>query len=80
MPRYEITGRATDVYSVETVQDALRRAGAARVKARNAFGWSNQPQVATFYADDSDKAARIADVAAGLLSEDSLPSLIPYAY
>lgn len=81
MRRYEITGTATDVFSLETVQGALRKVGAARVSARCAFGWSNQPRVATFAAPDDDAARDLCQRARDTLNHpSSLPSLHPTAY
>ncbi len=80
MPRYEITGSATDHFTLKQIQTALIDAGAVRVKARNAFGWANQPKVATFAAATSDEASRITDAARALLGPGSLPVLLPYRY
>ena len=67
MARYEITGCATDIYSLGEIQDALRQAGAVKVSARKAFGWSNQPHVATFAASSDDQAKRLCDAARKVL-------------
>lgn len=81
MPRFEITGRANDVFNLSDIQDALRKSGAINVRSRYAFGWSNQPHVATFSANDLRQARTICDNARALLvSDGDFPSLIPYAY
>lgn len=81
MPRYEITGTATDVFPLARIQEALRKAGASRVNARCAFGWSNQPRVATFAAADEGEAKRLCDAARATLNHpSSLPSLHPHSY
>lgn len=81
MQRFEITGTATDVFPLESVQTALRAVGASRVNARRAFGWSNQPPVATFAATDDASAKRICDAARERLNHpSSLPALIPHSY
>lgn len=79
--RYEITGTATDVFPVAAVQAALRTAGAKRVNARCAFGWRNQPRVATFAAADDDAARDVCERARETLNHpSSLPGLHPYPY
>lgn len=78
--RYEITGTATDLYSLETIQTALKKVGACRVRARCAFGWSNQPRVATFFAKDDATARKFADAARATVDGRSLPSFIPHSY
>lgn len=84
MARYEITGTATDIWSCEVVQQALRDAGAIAVSKRRAFGMANQPYVATFCAHDHDEACGVADKAReailGIETHCSLPGLIPYEY
>lgn len=81
MPRFEITGTSTDVFPLDKVQAALREVGAERVSARRAFGWSNQPHVATFAAPDDASARRICAAARERLNHPwSLPSLIPHSY
>ncbi len=80
MARYEITGCATDVFTLAEIQQALRDVGAERVNARYAFGWRNQPRVATFAADNLAMAKFIADNARNLLRPGSLPSLLPTEY
>lgn len=79
--RYEITGCATDVFNLDRVQAALRLVGASRVSARRAFGWGNQPRVATFAAADDHAARDICDRARETLNHpSSLPALLPHAY
>ncbi|MEO5867227.1 MAG: hypothetical protein ABIS14_12715 [Sphingomonas sp.] len=82
MHRYEITGTATDVFSLAAIQNALRTAGARRIGRRHAFGWSNQPPVATFAADSEAEAKRVCDAARALLPnpESGLPALLPFEY
>lgn len=80
MARYEITGCATDVFSLADIQTALRAVGAKRVNRRHAFGWSNQPHVATFAAAAETEARRLADAAREQLRPGSLPALLPYRY
>lgn len=81
MTRFEITGRANDVFPLADIQNALRKSGAINVRSRCAFGWSNQPHVATFSANDLRQARTICDDARALLAPDGgVPSLIPYAY
>ena len=79
--RYEITGCATDVFALTAIQGALRKVGAVRVSARCAFGWSNQPRVATFSAADDRAARDVCEQARATLNHpSSLPSLLPHAY
>ena len=78
--RYEITGCATDVFPLEDIQNALRSVGARNVRHRNAYGWWNQPSVATFRADSDAEAERIADAARATLRPGTLPVLLPYSY
>lgn len=81
MQRYEITGTATDVFPLAKVQAALRAVGAKRVNARCAYGWSNQPRVATFAAPDDASAKRLCEAARERLDHpSSLPALRPFAY
>lgn len=80
MPRFEITGTATDTFTLEQIQAAITAEGAERVNARNAFGWSNQPKVATFAAACEAEAKRICDKARERLGPGCWPSLHPYAY
>lgn len=67
MARFEITGTATDVFTLDQIQQALRQAGARKVRSRNAFGWRNQPHVATFEAAHSMQAEAFANDARALL-------------
>ena len=78
--RFEITGCATDVFSLADIQNALRESGAIRVSSRHAFGWRNQPQVATFAAVNENAAKIICDAARKRLRYGSLPALIPTQY
>ena len=55
--RFEVTGGNGRGAKVSEIQDALRAAGAMRVGSAYAYGWSNQPRVATFSAE-SEIAAR----------------------
>ena len=81
MARFEITGCATDVFACSDIQIALRKAGAKRVGKRHAFGWSNQPMVATFTAESEREARKIAECARDLLGRPgSLPALLPFEY
>ena len=80
MEMHEAIGCATDVFALVDIQEALRRAGAKNVRARRAFGWSNQPRVATYSAESESAARRIADRARETLRPGSLPALIPYRY
>lgn len=82
MARYEITGTATDVFSLAEITQAITTAGAKRVNQRHAFGWGNQPLVATFRAEDGQEAKRICDAARATMRPDlgSLPSLLPWKY
>lgn len=82
--RFEITGTATDIWPVDVVQAALTAAKATAVSKRRAFGWSNQPYVATFAALDQEEADAIAARARaaipGIESFGSLPGLYPRPY
>lgn len=80
MPRFEITGTATDVFTRHQIMTALRESGAPFVRSRRAFGWRNQPRVATFAASNEREAKAICDRARERLGPGSLPSLIPQAY
>lgn len=81
MTRFEITGRANDVFELADIQDALRKSGAINVRSRPAFGWPNQPHVATFSAETWRQARTICDNVRALLPRDGdFPSLIPYEY
>ncbi len=81
MARYEITGCATDVFSLAEIQEALRKAGAKNVRSRYAFGWSNQPHVATFSATNQSSADKICEAARKLfLRRGSLPALLAWEY
>lgn len=81
MKRFEITGTATDVFSLADIQSALRKSGAINVRARNAFGQSNQPKVATFSAETQNYADKIASDARELLPLDGfLPALLAWEY
>lgn len=80
MTRFEVTGTANDVFTLANIQKALKAAGASRVRSRNAFGWANQPQVATFAAESEAAAKKITDVARGLLGSGTLPALLAFEY
>lgn len=76
MHRYEITNSAASCAKIEDICKALKAAGATRVRTRHAFGFSNQPRVATFAAVDRDAAGKICDAA----EKEAGASLIPYQY
>lgn len=80
--RYEITGTATDIWTVEEVQTALRAVKAMAVSKRRAFGMANQPYVATFLAIDYEEARKVCSEARKLLprNDASLPGLFPSSY
>ena len=79
--RYEITGTITDSFTLTEITAALVSAGAKRINARNAFGWSNQPKVATFWAESEFAAKSIVDSADSFLAKTaSLPCIIAYHY
>lgn len=81
MRQYEITGCSTDHWTVEQIKDALSRSGAKDVGERCAFGWDNQPLVATFYAKSHTEADTLCDAARELLTDvpfPRLPSLIAW--
>ena len=80
MVRFEITGCATDVFTLAAIQSAIKAAGAKRVRARKAFGWRNQPAVATFAADNGRQAKSICEAARLHLGAGSLPALLPRQY
>lgn len=80
MPRYEITGTATDRFTIADIQEAIKSTGAQAVNRRHAFGMSNQPHVATFTAPDERTARDICDKARALLGPGDLPALLPYEY
>lgn len=80
--RFEITGCATDVFTLEQIQSAIRQAGGAKVSARKAFGMSNQPKVCTFAATNEALAQQIAKQARALFlpAEPRSLSLIAHSY
>jgi hypothetical protein len=82
--RFEITGTATDIWSTETIQDALRPTKAMAVSKRRANGMSNQPYVATFAAQDQVAADIIVAEARtripNIQAFGSLPVLIARPY
>lgn len=81
MPRYEIAGCATEVFKLSDIQTALRKSGARNVRSRCAYGWPNQPHVATFSAADDKDASRIADLARDKMNRPgSLPAFIAHPY
>lgn len=67
MNRYEVTGGNGRNASLPEIQSALRKAGAHNVRARNAYGWSNQPQVATFSAESGKDADKVCNAACEIL-------------
>jgi hypothetical protein len=82
-PRFEITGCATDVFTLEQISAAVKKAGAILVNARNAFGWSNQPKVCTFEAPNRKEANHICDEARETLKSvraGDFPSIIAHMY
>ena len=80
MPRFEVTGTATDVYTLSEIMEALKTVGARNINRRNAFGWRNQPHVATFEADDEQEADFLCTKAREALGPGSLPALLPHIY
>lgn len=78
--RYEITGTATDKWTLLEIQDAIKMAGATDVSARRAFGWNNQPHVATFSAASDGDAMAICEKAREYIGPGTIPILIPYPY
>jgi hypothetical protein len=79
--RYEITGCATNVFTLEQIQSAVRQAGGAKVRSRRAFGWGNQPHVCTFAASNDALARQIASAARRFLPDEPRSlSLIEHAY
>lgn len=84
MPRYEITNSRAGGLPLVQMSAALALAGAADVRTRRAFGWSNQPKVCTFAAPDDRAARKICEVAGADLfasgDSDHADSLIPYVY
>ena len=62
--RFEVTCSNASNYKLADIQAALSASGALRVNARNAYGWRNQPKVATFAAVSEDAAKTICDAAA----------------
>ena len=81
MSRYEVTGGNGRNASLPEIQSALRKAGAHNVRARNAYGWSNQPKVATFNAvSDADATALCNDACRILWPDDNsiMANLIAY--
>ena len=79
--RYEIRGLIADSFSLAEISAALAKAGAKRINARRAFGWPNQPRVATFWAESDAAADRMADLADSQLAKRaSLPCIIAYRY
>lgn len=81
MPRYEITGTATDVFTLEQIQGALSKVLARKINRRRAFGWSNQPHVATFEAANQQEADTVARQARKELPDpNSFPALLAWEY
>lgn len=82
--RFEITNHAASFIPLDVIKAELRKAGATRVNARRAFGWSNQPRVATFSAIDHDTARRICTAAGSALfnagQSNFRAPLVPYMY
>lgn len=79
--RYEITGGICDSFTLADISAALSKAGALRINARCAFGWSNQPRVATFWSESEAAADIIADSADSYLAKrGSLPCIIARLY
>ena len=76
MERFEITNSSARSGEVADIVAALKKVKALRVNTRRAFGWSNQPHVATFAAPDIETAKRICESAELHCSV----SLIPYQY
>jgi peptidoglycan hydrolase-like protein with peptidoglycan-binding domain len=83
MTRYEVTGGNGRGASLPEIQSALRKAGAYNVRARNAYGWSNQPQVATFSAKSDNDADKVCNAACEILwphDPSIMASLIAFRY
>ena len=76
MERFEITNSAAQSGDVADIVAALKKVKALRVRTRKAFGYSNQPHVATFAAPDLDTAKRICEKA----EFHACRRLIPYQY
>jgi len=83
MKRFEVTGCAADYWPLPAMQEALKKAGARDVRSRHAFGWSNQPRVATFAADCEADARIVCDRARSIISREPFPAapwIIGYRY
>lgn len=81
MPRYEITGGNGRGAAVSEIVAAVKASGGRRVGTRHAFGWSNQPRVCSFTADDARHADSICKSACVLLwpgDESIMANLIAY--
>ena len=65
--RFEVTGGNGRGASLDAIKGALRQAGARNVRQAHAFGWSNQPRVATFTAQDDSEARKVCDAACEIL-------------
>jgi len=81
--RFEITGCAAGYWTCAEIQLALKLAGATGINRRRAFGWRNQPHVATFAAADDSEAKQICEAARKLISSrpfPAAPSLIAWSY
>ena len=81
--RFEVTGGNGRGATVEQIRNALTQAGARHVSQRRAFGWSNQPYVATFAALGESDAKVICEKACAILWPDDssiLANLIAFEY
>ncbi len=47
----------THEYNNEKIAEAVKESGGVRVMSAHAFGWSNQPKVVTFSANNDDLSA-----------------------
>lgn len=75
----------SDVFPLNVIKSALVYAEAKNVRQRRAFGWRNQPHVATFEAANDETARAVADKATDIAKAmigrtASLPVLRPFAY
>lgn len=65
--RFEVTGGNGRGASLEAIKGALHQAGASNVRQAYAFGWPNQPRVATFTAQDDSEARKLCEAACTIL-------------
>ena len=83
MTRFEVTGGNGRGATLPEIQAALRAVGAQDVRKRRAHGMQNQPDVATFRADNDANARFICLCACAVLwpgDESIMANLIAHPY